>query len=225
MTNIAQVLGFEESVSIRTASQQSLSDDAALSQLHSRSHSEPLSKSLAVPTRPQKLATPPPPSRRSRAPSDPFLDTNSLSHSPSKSKHSTLRSSARNIHVDGGEGYFQPGVMSTTEEFQERRFDDQEEYGHLRVWTSPDLSNPEFMSLLSVFPAYVSRRTLPRFLATAAKHTTPDLEEGEFDDTEEMRCEVRVGSGVMWIGTRERSDRWRGNLWERLKAWWRQVLC
>ena len=104
-------------------------------------------------------------------------------------------------------------------------FDEQGDSQYLRVWTAPDLSNPEFNSLLKLFPTFLLRRTLPRFPATTTKHTRPDLEEGDYDDSEEVRCEVRVGSGVMWIGQKERSESWRGNWWERFKAWWRRVLC
>jgi hypothetical protein len=200
-----------------------MSDDAS-SQSHSRSRSEPLSKTLIAPSRPQNqnLVTPPPtlPSRRSRAPSDPFVDSNSLSHSPSKSNHSSLRGAPRNPHNEEDDSYFPTSASGI-----ERGFDEQGDNHYLRTWTSPDLSNPEFTSLLSLFPPFLSSRTLPRFPVTISKGARHDLEEGDYDDSEEVRCEVRVGSGVMWIGTKERGESWRGNLWERFMAWWRRILC
>lgn len=100
---------------------------------------------------------------------------------------------------------------------------DAEEY--LRTWTAPDLSNPEFTSLLSVFPTFLTHRTLPRFPAVTGKRRVHlDIEEGEYDESEGVRNEIRIGTGVLWIGTRERSGNWRGGWWERFKAWWRGLL-
>ena len=78
------MLGFEERNTTRSSSSR-FSDDT-LSQQHSRSQSEP-STSLLTPTASQKSVRPElrTHSNRSRAPSDPFLDT---SPGPSASPHS-----------------------------------------------------------------------------------------------------------------------------------------
>ena len=45
-----------------------------------------------------------------------------------------------------------------------------------------------------------------------------DAELGEPDET------LRSGTGRMWVGTKERSDGWRGGWWIRFKAWWHRIF-
>jgi hypothetical protein len=91
----------------------------------------------------------------------------------------------------------------------------------MRTWTSPDLANPEILELLKLFPAFVSRRTLPRF-PTPQPGRAADIEEGEDDNMEGKQ--IRFGTGSMWISVRQRSDGWEGNWWVRFVLWWKRVF-
>ena len=96
----------------------------------------------------------------------------------------------------------------------------------MRIWTAPSLSNPEFMSLLSIYPPFLTRRTLPRFLPSSNvnnKSALTDIEAGIIAGAD-FREEIRVGTGVLWIGSQERSGLWRGSWWERFKAWIRRLI-
>lgn len=200
-------------------------------------------------TRFQRLSKPPlsrssTHSGRARAPSDPFLDTNSpAALRPARSTSSfLLDADAR----DPGPADAQEDTADMAErsapagELLERALhhaslglvrahSEQGEHEYLRAWTAPDLANPELLALLALFPAALARRTLPRFAlapANARAKLSQDLEAGASDDGEEAaRSEVRHGTGVMWVGPRERSGGWQGSLWERFKAWWRRLLC
>jgi len=127
--------------------------------------------------------------KRGRAPSDPFLDT--------------------------------PPVRSATlpahEEENTPDLDESEEY--LRIWTSPDLPNPEILELLKIFPAFISRRALPRFPAPSSRH--PDLEEGEGGEG----TRINFGTGSMWVSSKLRTDGWNGGWWSRFVLWWRRLFC
>ncbi|EJD02873.1 uncharacterized protein FOMMEDRAFT_122953 [Fomitiporia mediterranea MF3/22] len=232
------VLGFEEKYASRSPSLR-LSDDTVLTQQHSRSQSEPLSAQLLVPSISQKPGKPAqlPHSGRSRAPSDPFLDSNTTSSTSPRSAGSFLEgkggagdmtsgvpSPPTSAEIDalllrtaGGERRYAPSLTSET-------FDD---HAQLRTWTVPDLSNPEFMSLLSFFPSFLTRRTLPRFPVVRASsrcgRRVLDLEETGADVLDEQD-EVRVGTGVLRVGSRERTGSWRGNWWERFKMWLRRLF-
>ncbi|KAH7911981.1 hypothetical protein BJ138DRAFT_1149378 [Hygrophoropsis aurantiaca] len=199
---------------------------------HSRCHSQPL-PSLGQPHRsnpsPIVMATK---AKRSRAPSDPFLDMPTLSHSlPSASSHSsgiTLPPvPAAPENADGCTPQFPLEIDENAETEllpplrSEFNVDDSEQY--LRIWTCPDISNPEFLSLITLFPSFITRRPLPRFPVTPNTRTT-DIEEGE-DDRGEGK-EIRFGTGSMWISTaRQRSDGWKGDWWTRFVLWWRRLLC
>jgi len=102
----------------------------------------------------------------------------------------------------------------------------------MRVWTSPDLADPEILQLLKLFPAFVSRRPLPRFPVPMAGHATHrhvDIEEGEGEGEEEgMNLDGRTihfGTGSMWVSSKRRSDAWEGGWWTRFVMWWRGLFC
>ncbi|KAI0309033.1 hypothetical protein OF83DRAFT_1089351 [Amylostereum chailletii] len=108
---------------------------------------------------------------------------------------------------------------------------------YMRTWLAPDLDDPELLELLKVFPSFISKRALPRFVekgkgkATKAKKTKTktkgrrppaDVEQGGLTETEgemeteteggeEGKVEVRAGTGRMWVGARERSAGWAGS--------------
>jgi len=97
--------------------------------------------------------------------------------------------------------------------------EDPEDY--LRIWTSPDLPNPELLSLLTVFPAFITRRALPRF-SVPPNARAADIEEGE--ERGEGK-EIHFGTGSMWISSKPRSDGWQGDWWTRFVLWWRRLFC
>ncbi|KAF9010541.1 hypothetical protein BDQ17DRAFT_1397237 [Cyathus striatus] len=98
--------------------------------------------------------------------------------------------------------------------------EDNEEY--LRVWTSPDLADPEILNLLNLFPSFVSRRHLPRFpLITGSRNH--DIEEGEEDGMESKI--IHFGTGSMWTSSIQRGDGWEGSWWTRFVLWWRRLFC
>ena len=99
-------------------------------------------------------------------------------------------------------------------------YDDADEQ-YLRVWTSPDLANPEILQLVKLFPAFLSRRPFPRFPVPNSRHV--DIEEGE-DDGHEGR-QIQFGTGSMWISSKQRSDAWEGNWWTRFVIWWKRIFC
>ncbi|KAJ7079150.1 hypothetical protein B0H15DRAFT_804624 [Mycena belliarum] len=135
--------------------------------------------------------------KRARAPSDPFLDT----PAPSASTPPAPPTNAA-FYVDD----------------PQNSFDECEE--EMRIWTTPDLPNPEFIDLLRVFPTFITRRALPRFpVAPVPK----DVEEG-FDVAEEGKV-LRFGTGTMWVSSLARGDGWEGGWWTRFCLWWKQVFC
>lgn len=176
-------------------------------------------------------------SNRSRAPSDPFLDTSpgpsasphsfgpslETKHNPEVSGSTVVPSPPTSIQIEellkrtaGGSRMYTPSLAS--EAFDSR--------AQLRIWTAPSLSNPEFMSLLSIYPPFLTRRTLPRFLPSSNvnnKSALTDIEAGIIAGAD-FREEIRVGTGVLWIGSQERSGPWRGSWWERFKAWIRRLI-
>lgn len=92
---------------------------------------------------------------------------------------------------------------------------------HLRIWTTPDLPNPEYLSLLSVFPSFVTRRALPRFRVPSPR--VADIEEGDEERGEGK--EIRFGTGSMWVSGKQRSDGYKGGWWTRFVLWWRKLFC
>lgn len=179
-----------------------------LDRIHSRSKSVPLSsdsKSVPLPS----LA------KRPRAPSDPFLDTPNVQSDPT-SAPGHPQDAIVNTDVTpttGGDADKLPhGTISLDEE------DEEDDY--LRIWTSPDLPNSEYLELLKVFPPFISRSTLPRFPAIVR---IPDLEEGDDGGTEERQ--IHFGTGSFWVSSKARSDGWQGGWWSRFILWWRSTFC
>jgi len=228
------VLGFQDKASPRPVSSR-LSDNFTIeAQAHSRSQSEPLSSlfsdsAIPTPRKPQRPAL----GGRSRAPSDPFLDINTPSTlvgsgSNSSSLRGVLGSISPSATHDSRTGLsfgFGEDLKSIVEQATTgQKLSEADDSEQLRTWLSPDLSNPELTSLLASFPSFLTQRTLPRFpINSNAKPL--DLEEGDYDDSDETRNEIRVGTGVMWLSTEVRGERWRGSLWERLRSWWRRLFC
>ncbi|TFK54137.1 hypothetical protein OE88DRAFT_1654644 [Heliocybe sulcata] len=220
------VLAFEEVPSSKRSSTHSSS--APLSRSHSRSKSQPLPS--MPPTDNQRLHLPDTNHvKRPRAPSDPFLDTPALSRSlaSSASNSSCGTSGALLSAAPDREPPSPVSAPADTDHGPAPRYGDytfnEDEDEYLRIWTSPDLSNPEYLCLLKVFPSFVSRRALPRFPVAPGRARPGDLEEGE--EEQMPRRDVRCGTGVMWVSSKERMDDWRGSWWARFVLWWRQVFC
>lgn len=209
------VLAFEETPSPKRASS-AINDfpPEITSTIHSRSKSQPIS---SQPTASSASAIAQP--KRARAPSDPFLDTPALSGSLSSSPAS--RNSALLVTPTTEEAPPPPSSAAYYGDDPQNSFafdDADEEF--LRIWTSPDLPNPEFIDLLTVFPTFITRRALPRFPITAAPK---DIEEG-FDVGGEGKV-LRFGTGTMWVSSLQRADGWEGGWWTRFLLWWKQVFC
>ncbi|CCM01141.1 uncharacterized protein FIBRA_03189 [Fibroporia radiculosa] len=168
-----------------------------LSTIHSRSQSQPIPTASSPPPRP---STHPPitsttQTKRPRAPSDPFLDTPALSTSYSSANTTVLKDEPLTPTTPAdGEALLVSNSMST-------EFSDADQY--MRIWTAPDLPNPEYISLLSVFPAFITRSTLPRFPAPSQSRHLHDLEEGEESSDHSER--IRFGTGTMWVGKKVRA--------------------
>lgn len=213
------VLAFEETPSIKIQSPTSgHRRDASVSTVHSRSRSQPL------PSHQKLLAgTSVVQPKRARAPSDPFLDSPTPALSRSVASASSHLSG--NIASSGdGEEPSSPvdRDRSTTPLMGDSMFEDGDDEGeYMRIWTSPDLSNPELIQLLKLFPAFVSRRPLPRFPTASSRH--PDIEEGDDEGTEGKH--IRFGTGSMCISSKQRSDGWEGSWWTRVILWWRRIFC
>ncbi|OJA20106.1 hypothetical protein AZE42_07971 [Rhizopogon vesiculosus] len=187
--------------------------------VHLRSRSQPLSAHREANASPIAMTTQ---VKRARAPSDPFLDMPALSHSlPSASSQSSgatipssdipeVCSTSAIPHDQDGEDELLPPLRS------EFVVEDPEDY--LRIWTSPDLANPELLSLLTVFPPFITRRTLPRF---SVPPNTVDIEEGGRGEGKE----IHFGTGSMWLSPKPRGDGWRGDWWTRFVLWWRRLFC
>ncbi|EJF65349.1 hypothetical protein DICSQDRAFT_99096 [Dichomitus squalens LYAD-421 SS1] len=221
------VLAFEDTASLsRTPSTNSPAQYPAfapLSPIHSRSQSQPSPTGERTPTaRTQKH----PPiasttqTKRPRAPSDPFLDTPTLStsYSSANTALSTSGSSAADEPITPTtpaaeiDDLFAPAP--TNRDFAES------DGCYLRTWTAPDLSNPEFLNLLTLFPPFIVQTAAPRFPVTAASRRLADIEEGQ-----EGRKEIRVGTGTMWLGPKRRADGYQGGWWTRFRLWLARLFC
>jgi len=202
------VLAFEEVPTSRTSSTPGDEEHPDASLIHSRSQSQPLF-SEQKPTNTVQT-------KRGRAPSDPFLDTPMLSRSVgSSSSNATLLAS------DNSEEPLNP-VLSLTEEIIRPRVEppcDDSEEEYMRTWTSPDLTNPEYLNLVKVFPSHITRRTLPYFPTPKGPS---DLEAG-LDDVAEGK-QVRCGTGTLRVSSMQRSDGWDGGWWNRFVLWWRRLF-
>ncbi len=152
--------------------------------------------------------------KRPRAPSDPFLDTpNTHTSSPAADTHpqDTMVNADVTPTTGRDADKYPHGTIS---------LDEEEEEDYLRIWTSPDLPNSEFLELLKVFPPFISRSALPRFPTTVRIH---DLEEGDDGGTEERQ--IHFGTGSFWVSSKERSDGWQGGWWSQFILWWRSAFC
>lgn len=142
--------------------------------------------------------------------SDPFMDAGKASGVPSNDYTDLFENTARNDTLDI------PLLRDSV-------YDRMEEQ-HLRVWVAPDLSNPEYLSLLSLFPSSISRREVPLFESQGHKGKKRDIESGM--DNEGEKSEIQCGSGKMWIGNTERSLLvMKGGVWDRFVSWCRSLLC
>ncbi|KAG9316217.1 hypothetical protein JVU11DRAFT_2244 [Chiua virens] len=169
-------------------------------------------------------------SQRARAASDPFLDMPGLSHSlPSASSHSTDVAIPPSAAENAEEGappitpHYQDGEQE--QELAPLRSDVQAEGAddvHLRIWTTPDLLNQEFLALLTVFPSFITRNSPPRFCVSSHPRAA-DIEEGEEERGEGE--EIRFGTGSMWVSAKQRSDGFKGGWWTRFVLWWRRLFC
>lgn len=227
----AQVLAFEEAPSGRRSTSQieaaRYSAFTPLSTIHSRSQSQPLPADISVePSQkaPPIASTTQTKRPRPRAPSDPFLDTPALSTSYSSANTIAQQSTSGSTLA---EEPFSPSTPALdVDDYFSPRANDLELPGcdgFMRTWTSPDLSDPEYISLLSVFPPFITRKTLPRFPTPSSSRRLADLEEG--DELEGESNRIRVGTGTMWVGPKSRSPGWRGGWWTRFKLWLRSVFC
>jgi len=209
LNSTLQVLAFEEQPSSKhfgvSCQSRKLS---GLSPVHSRSQSQPLSSvSKQTPILRSNSS-----SKRARAPSDPFLDL------PSRPKAVTsLNTAITDEPLKSPIGPDNVIALLQLENPQE----DVEEEEYMRVWTSPDISNPEIPRLLKLFPSFVSRRTLPRFTVPTTARPT-DIEEGEYAYAGQR---VQFGTGSMWVSSRQRSDGWEGSWWARFVLRWRRIFC
>jgi hypothetical protein len=222
---VFQVLAFEELSSAKNSpTSVTFTDFPTSSLVHARATSQPLLSSSPKPARIMSTI----PASRPRAPSDPFIDNPAPSTSSrpagrtSQAPQNTLVATESleeppNSVVGPLGGDAPPATTQANATFE----DADKEY--LRTWTSPDLPNPEFISLLKVFPAFITRRPLPRFPVTSDFRRPPDIEEGEDDPVEGK--EIRFGTGSMWVSSKQRSDGFEGGWWTRFLLWWRKLFC
>ena len=196
---------------------------------HVRSQSQPLRSKPSVPTRLNPAVQDSSLAKRPRAPSDPFLDTPALSQSYSSSPRSNtipLSTSLTDTIEDSSSPSTPPQELEDI--FNPRPAptygpeDIEEEY--MRIWTSPDLTNPEICQLLKLFPAFITRRATPRFPDNASNlRPPPDLEAGQ--EPSSLVGEIRIGTGKMWVSVRPRTQGWEGGWWTKVKSWWHRLFC
>ncbi|KAG5353498.1 hypothetical protein C0989_006312 [Termitomyces sp. Mn162] len=209
------VLAFEEGSSLKSSSTSigSCPDSVVV---HSRLHPLPSDRKHMKIGSISSTVQP----KRARAPSDPFLDTPALSRSAAPSSHSSAGITSALLDgstPDADESSYEDPVTPVSKSHDFSGGDED----YLRIWTSPDLTNPEFLELLNLFPSFVSRRPLPRFARPNPR--PPDIEEGEDEDGEGKR--VQFGTGYLWISSKPRSDGWEGSWWTRFLLWWRRTFC
>ncbi|KAI0048264.1 hypothetical protein FA95DRAFT_1491123 [Auriscalpium vulgare] len=222
------VLGFEEAPSKRTSTSTVGSPTyTSTSPMHARSQSQPLRSKPPVPARRQHApADVPSQAKRPRAPSDPFLDTPGLSHSYSSSPQSAVHLSTSPSNATDGppsprtpsenEDLFNPRQRQPAPPPIEYSLNESEE-AYLRTWTSPNLPDPEILELLKVFPAFITRRTVPRFAQSAKARGDEEMLPVE--------DELRFGTGKMWRSGLQRSGDRAGGWWVRFKLWWKRLFC
>ena len=213
------MLGFEDVLSPNSRSS-SVSALGSTLPAHSRVQLQPL------PSQPLLYhpGSPPPIStktlaKRSRAPSDPFLDTPPLSRSlattSSGSQIGDPPVTPDDVSVNNVPTDLQNLSPSRRDVFPEIE-------AQSRIWTAPDLTNPEYSSLLRLFPSFTSAKVLPRF-PSPSKSRKQDIEEGE-EQTEEP-FEIRFGTGMIRLGGPQRTGQWRGGWWARFASWCKTLFC
>ena len=160
--------------------------------------------------------------KRPRAPSDPFLDT------PPLSRSLVTTSSASQIGDPPGTPDDVSVNNTPTDDVLQnlspsRRDVFPEIEAQSRIWTTPDLTNPEYSLLLKLFPSFISAKTLPRFSAPSRSKRKQDIEEGE-EQTEES-FEIRFGTGMIRLGGPHRTGSWQGGWWTRFTLWCKTLFC
>jgi len=161
---------------------------------------------------------------RPRSPSDPFLDsTPALSRSIAtvSSRSPTLNKPL--LHSTPEEDAFPDEIQVFT---PRKDTIDSIDQPYMRIWTTTDLDNPELQSLITLFPAFISQYSLPRFpvIQTRTRRREADLEEG-LDIAASDRKEVSCGTGRIWVGEKLRTSGWRGGWWYMFMDWWRHMFC
>ncbi|KAJ6499045.1 hypothetical protein C8R45DRAFT_1052068 [Mycena sanguinolenta] len=210
------VLAFEETPSNKRASSAIINSyTPPASTPHLRSNSQPITSISPDPPASKTVQA-----KRARAPSDPFLDTPALSGSLSSSPSS---GTSALLVTPTTEDTPLPNASPTQSKsaaalYADDPFDEEDEF--LRIWTAPDLPDPEYMILLSVFPGFITRRALPRFPVVSRPK---DLEEGLNVGGDERQ--LQFGTGTMWVGSIARADGWEGGWWTRFCLWWKQLFC
>jgi len=154
---------------------------------------------------------------RPRSPSDPFMDTPALSQfdvnkaPPPQSPN--LNSNNQGLITSESDTLTElPGASRHTKES-----DEDNEGPSLRVWTTADISNPEYQALISLFPDFICRNPFPRFPIRPARPLS--LEEGATE-----HIVVSCGTGRMWVGGKLRINGWQGSWWHRFTGWWRRLF-
>lgn len=220
LTEFLQVLAFEEIPSSKSSSSPHNDSTFPQSVIHARSQSQPMPSDQRV-----FNGAPPIKPKRARAPSDPFLDTPAMSRSTTSYSSQSANTTAL-LSGSGHDGFDEPPSPIYEDHVSspprgDFAFDDSEE-DYMRVWTSPDLPDPELLELLKLFPSFVSRRPLPRFPPSSTRHA--DIEEGEGDDEGLEGKQIHFGTGSIWVSSKQRSD-WNEGWWSRFILWWRTLFC
>jgi hypothetical protein len=215
------VLAFEEAA-VYPSRSSGLSTSYMLTPTHARAQSHTMfSSTNSRPSKPPTICTTTY-SKRPRAPSDPFLDVTPLpsSQSPIVTSSMTLSDPASD-QVDENTPHADDEVLGA-EPARQDPFSEHD--SQMRVWTSPDMPNPEYISLLNVFPSSVTGRSLPRFPLSRLSNRKADIEEGELGSPEGVFT-IRYGTGSISLSAQERSDGWQGSWWTRFIMWCRTLFC
>ena len=217
-----QILGFEDALSPNSRS-------SSVSALGSTLPTQPRVQSQPLPSQPLLRNPGSTPSistktlaKRPRAPSDPFLDTPPLSRSLATASSASQIGdppgtpddvSVNNIPTDDVLQNLSPSRRGVFPEIEAQS----------RIWTVPDLTNPEYSSLLRLFPPFVSAKTLPRFPAPSKSKRKPGIEEG--GEPMDEPFEIRFGTGMIRLNGPHRTGQWRGGWWARFTSWCKTLFC
>jgi hypothetical protein len=117
-----------------------------------------------------------------------------------------------------------------------------------RTWIlPPHLSNPEVLSLLTLFPSHIRSPPIPSSSSSSSSRNAKTvrfpylgvlrdgsgrergLEEGLGSEGERRGKGVVEGrewggTGRMWVGEGKRVAGWRGSWWERFVGWWKRLF-